>query len=145
MVYNASMKKILIITAFVIALLIFGSWWSKTASSNDPNIITTSGLHWHPTLEIYIGDELQVLPTNLGLIGVHGPMHTHEDLPNIHLEFPAKVTHDDVKLQRFFDLWDKDIQTLGTNVVMTVNGEVNTQLGEYEMNDGDKIVLRYEL
>ncbi len=144
MVYNISMKKPFIIGVVILALLVFGSWWSRTAPTNDPNVISTKGIHWHPTLEIYVNGKMQTLPQNLGIVGVHGPLHTHEDLPNIHLEFDGRVTRDNVKLQRFFDVWDKDFYELGETVVMTVNGEVSTEFGEYEMKDGDKIVLRYE-
>ncbi|QSH39381.1 hypothetical protein JXR01_03735 [Candidatus Kaiserbacteria bacterium] len=138
------MKKTLIIGGVIVALLVFGSWWSRAASTNDPNVISNNGVHWHPTLEIYVNDELQEIPSNLGLVGVHGPLHTHDDLPNIHLEFEGPVTREDTQLQRFFDVWGKDFNELGDSVSMTVNEETNTQFGMYEMRDGDKIVLRYE-
>ena len=71
-------------------------------------------------------------------------MHTHDDLPSIHLEFPARVTKDDLKLSRFFKIWDKDMGSFGTLTKMTVNGKENAELGDYVMRDGDKIELRYE-
>jgi len=138
------MKTFLIAGVVIVVLLVGGAWWSKNAPTDDPNVIARNGIHWHPSLKIYVGDELQTIPQNLGLVGVHGPIHTHDDLPIIHLEFPARVTRDDTKLQRFFDVWSKDINEFGETFVMTVNGDVNTQYGEYEMQDGDEIVLRYE-
>lgn len=138
------MGKILVLVGLILLLLIGGTWWSKEGSENSDDLVSRTGIHWHPTLEIYVNDEVQEIPQNLGIIGVHGPMHTHEDLPNIHLEFEGMVIRNDIKLQRFFDVWNKEFNEFGDTVVMTVNGEVNEELGEYEMRDGDKIVLRYE-
>ncbi|MCR4279494.1 MAG: hypothetical protein NUV78_02015 [Candidatus Zambryskibacteria bacterium] len=147
------MKNILI-GAGVIAVLLGGSiWWSKTMQSQDPEIISQSGLHWHPILKVYIGGEEQKIPANVGIGGQYSslpmgmsPIHTHDDAVDgiIHLEFGGIVRNGDTTLGKFFDSWGKDINSLGANVVMTVNGVANTELGSYQMNDGDKIELRYE-
>lgn len=113
-------------------------------SSNDSNIIATSGIHWHPQLTMYVKGEKIEIPQNIGIGAVHQPMHTHDDLPIIHLEFPALVRKQDITLKRFFEIWGKGMQSFGVNMTMTVNGEPNTKFGDYVIHDGDKIELRYE-
>lgn len=138
------MNKVIIFGVGVAVLFFGGVWWSSSATANDPTTVATKGIHWHPQLEIYIANEKIEIPQNVGLVNGHNPIHTHDDLPNVHLEFDGIVTHDDIKLQRFFDAWDKDIHEFGENVLLTVNGVARPELGEYEMQDGDKMVLRYE-
>lgn len=151
------MKNILIIGSIAILLLVGGVWWSNSLQSSDPETISTRGVHWHPQIEIYVQGEKQEIPANIG-IGMQyastptfdqnmrmTAMHTHEPDGTIHLEFPARVTREDTKLKNFFAIWGKDMmKDFGTLAKMTVNGEENAELGEYEMKDGDKIELRYE-
>ena len=138
------MKNILIITAVIILLLAGGVWWSKSLQSSDPNVISTRGLHWHPTLEIYVKGEKLEIPENIGIGAVHQPMHTHDDLPAIHLEFGGLVREKELMLGQFFKNWGKDMYSFGTNMRMIVNGKENTEYENYIMQDGDKIELRYE-
>lgn len=151
------MKNIFIIGGIAILLLVGGVWWSKSLQESDPNVISTRGVHWHPQIEIYVQGEKQEIPANIG-IGMQyastptfdqnmrmTAMHTHEPDGTIHLEFPARVMREDTKLKNFFAIWGKDMMSdFGTLAKMTVNGEENAELGEYEMKDGDKIELRYE-
>lgn len=151
------MKKMIIIGGIAVLLLIGGVWWSNSLQSSDPNIISTRGIHWHPHIEISIQGEKQEIPENIG-IGMQyasaptfdrnmrmTAIHTHEPDGTIHLEFPARVTREDIKLKNFFVIWGRDMtRDFGTLVKMTVNGEENTEYGEYEMKDGDIIELRYE-
>jgi len=117
---------------------------NNTNVTDDASILSTDGLHWHPELEIYIKGVKQDIPNGVGLAGAHKPMHTHDDVPIIHLEFPALVTKEDTRLGKFFENWGKDFREFGETVTMTVNSEVNTEYENYEMKDGDKIELRYE-
>ena len=124
-------------------------WWAKAnqvkeITSPDSNVISMSGIHYHPKLEIYIKGEKLEIPQNIGLVGGHKPMHTHDDVPIVHLEYQTKVTNDDTRLGRFFEVWGKDFRSFGQNIIMTVNGEPNTEYENYEMKDKDKIELRYE-
>ena len=139
------MKTTLIICTVTVLLVIGGIWLvSHPSSTSDSEIITQTGLHWHPQLEIYVKEEKQEIPQNIGLGAVHQPMHTHEDLPLIHLEFGGIVREEDIMLGKFFEIWGKDMRSFGTNMRMTVNGEENTEYENYIMKDGDKIELRYE-
>lgn len=138
------MKTILIIAGATVALLIGGVWWSSSVQTRDPNVIARSGLHWHPTLTIYLKGERLEIPRNIGIGAVHQPVHTHDDPPIIHLEFGGVVKKEDIMLGQFFKSWGSDMRSLGANMRMTVNGEENTEYENYVMQDGDAIELRYE-
>ena len=113
-------------------------------SSADSNIISMQGIHYHPELRIFVKGEQIEVPQNIGLVGGHKPMHTHEDVPIVHLEYQTKVTKDDTRLGKFFEVWGKDFREFGQLVTMTVNGETNTEFENYLMKDKDIIELRYE-
>ena len=137
-----------LILASIVALLLGGSiWWSKSMQNNDTEVISRNGIHWHPTLEIFVKGEKQELPTNIGIspLGMT-PIHTHDDatLGIVHLEFSGLVRKEDITLGQFFANWGKDMNSFGTSVKMTVNGIENTELENYVMHDKDKIELRYE-
>lgn len=137
------MRKFLIVIAVLTLLLVGGVWWSNSIQDGDPSVIATRGIHWHPTLEIYVDDEQVEIPRNIGLVGIHSPVHTHEDLPIIHLEFTGTVREDDIKLGKLFEVWGKDFMEFGNEVRMIVNGVENTKYADYMMQDKDKIVLYY--
>ena len=138
------MKNFFVISSIVLMALVGSIWWSKSLSSNNPSVISRSGIHWHPELVIYVKGEKIEIPKGVGLAGVHNSIHTHEDLPIIHLEFNGLVKEDDVKLGHFFTVWGKNFMEFGSQVTMTVNGQENTEFENYHMRDGDKIELRYE-
>ena len=141
--------KTTIIIAVTVVFAISMIWWSKTNQTTSPaaldgEILSLTGLHSHPQLEIYVKGEKQEIPAGLGMGGGHKPIHTHDDAPIVHLEFPAKVTKDDTRLGEFFTVWGKDFREFGQTATMTVNGEPNTEFENYQMKDGDKIELRYD-
>ena len=151
------MKTILIIAGVTIGLLLGGAWWSKSIQSSNPDIISQSGIHWHPQLTIYLKGQQVQIPTNIGIGSQYAntrgydpkmrmaAVHTHEDMPLIHLEFMnGPVYKEDATLGQFFKIWGKDMRSFGTNMHMTVNGKENTDYENYVMRDGDKIELRYE-
>jgi len=150
------MKNTLIVGGIVLVLLVGGAWWSRSLSGGGSEVISANGLHWHPTLEIYVKGEKQNIPANIG-IGPHyvsmptfdssmrmTAMHTHEPDGTIHLEFSGRVAKDDITLGNFFRIWGKDMRSFGTTMTMTVNGIENTEYENYPMRDGDVIELRYE-
>src|SRR3989338_5068039 len=148
--------KFLLITLAVVALLVGGSWAIGTMQQRDPDVISQSGIHWHPTLEIFVRGEKVDIPANIGLGQQYSSMptfdrsmgmtaiHTHEDMPVIHLEFPGLVREEDITLGRFFEIWGKDIRSFGESVRMTVGGAENTEYEKYIMRDGDTIQLHYD-
>lgn len=161
------MKKAIIIGITLIILLIGGSLLSKNltnksinnelaSESDNPNdpIISKNGIHYHPEIEIYIYGEKQEISANIGLVGGHNPIHTHDADGIIHLEFGnVIVRNSDTHLGNFFKIWNKDFNSNQIfehlngpdgNVSMTVNGEPNLEFENYPMKDGDKIVIKYE-
>ena len=120
------------------------------------DIVSQNPIHIHPELTIIINGEKQNIPANIGIgkqyagrpmfdsmMGMSN-MHTHDASGKIHWEvMEGPVTKDDVRLSNFFAVWGKDISEFGTTVTMIVNGEENTDLGNYLIKDGDKIVLNY--
>lgn len=138
------MKKNTLLVIVVLVLIILIILLSKSPQKNNPDVISKKGIHWHPELVIYINGEAQEIPENIGLGAVHNPVHTHEDLPIIHLEFGGLVKNDDVRLGQFFKAWDKDINSFGTLVKMQVDGVENNEFENYMMRDGNKIELWYE-
>lgn len=127
-------------------------WWAKSVQSNNPknpsitdaSTISKNGVHWHPQLEIYVKGEKREIPNGIGMVGGHKPLHTHNDAPVIHMEFQGQVTKSDTTLGQFFSVWGKKSEDFGQTVTMTVNGEPNTELLNYHMKDGDKIILNYD-
>ena len=138
------MKNLLIIIGLAVLFLVGSVWWSKGLQKNNPDIVSRNGLHWHPELTIYIKGEKIEIPQNIGIGAIHLPIHTHDDLPLIHLEFQGLVRKDDITLGQFFKNWGKEIQSFGPNVKMTVDGVENIELENYVMQDKDKIELRFE-
>ncbi len=138
------MNKLFTIIALAIFLIIGGSWWSKLLQSKDVELVSANGVHWHAELEIYAkGNKIEV-PNGIGLTGGHQPIHTHDDAPVVHLEFPGRTVKDDLKLGNFFRNWGKDFMSFGPSVKMIVNGTENTEYENYIMQDKDKIELYYE-
>lgn len=128
-----------------LAVIVIGGFGlSKFLQSNNPNIASTGAFHWHPELVIYVKGEKIEIPQGIGLAGGHKPMHTHDDLPLVHLEFGGSAKNEEIMLGTFFKYWGKEFNSFGTSVTMTVNGKENTELENYVMKDGDKIELRYE-
>ena len=109
----------------------------------EGEILSRSGLHWHPELAIFVNGENQEIPANIGIGITHNPLHPHDTSGVIHLEFQGAVRRDDVKLGKFFEVWGKDLMEFGSSVKMTVNGEESYEFQNYIMGDGDKIELYY--
>src|SRR5680860_354469 len=145
------MKKVAGIIAAVVLLLVGGVWWSNQleekaiADIPEDELVSRAGVHWHPTLSIYINGEKQDIPANIGVgpqysssplfdptMGMTG-VHTHDSEGTLHWELAnGPVLKDDARLGVFFEVWDKEFDseqifeyTNGPDgtVTMTVNGE----------------------
>jgi hypothetical protein len=127
----------------VVVLLLFAMWW-QYRGADDTGLVARNGLHSHPTLEIFVRGEKVEIPEGIGLGATHKPVHTHDDLPVIHLEFSGRVQEKDIVLGKFFESWGKDMREFGAELTMTVNGIPNTAYENYVMRDGDRIELHYE-
>lgn len=141
------MKKIklpIIIAVIAVLLLVGGAWSSRRLESAGGNdIVAQNGLHRHATLALFVDGAKQEIPPNVGLVGAHQPMHTHDPDNVIHMEMSGEVRNKDLMLSEFFRVWGKPMESFGALERMTVNGKENMELGSYIMEDGDKIELRF--
>ena len=143
-----TVKRVMKITFIVI--IVGGSigafvWYLATRPPiPEGEILSRNGLHWHPELTIFAKGEKQEIPANLGIGAVHNPMHTHDSSGVIHLEFQGVVRKDNLKIGRFFEVWGKNFMEFGSSIKMTLNGEENTELENYVMQDKDKIELKFD-
>ena len=137
--------KLTLIVAIIAGSIGALVWYLATRTPiPQGEILSQNGLHWHPELTIFVEGEKREISANIGIGAMHNPMHTHDSSGVIHLEFPGVVRKDDLKFSHFFEVWGKDFMEFGSSVKMTVNGEENVELQNYNMKDGDKIELRYE-
>lgn len=155
-----SLKHILKIALMVILAggAIGGLGWyiasrPQTSAIPPDEVISRSGLHWHPELSITVKGQKQEITANIGIGVIHNPIHTHDVTGVIHLEFSGLVRKDDLKLGKFFEVWDKQFNSncifdfcsgADGQLKMLVNGEVNTGFENYQMKDKDKIEIIYE-
>lgn len=134
-------------------IFVFAGQQSKEASIPEGDVVSRSGIHWHPQLSIYIKGEQQEIPKNFGIGAVHLPIHTHDSSGTLHLEMGGVITRDKIKLGNFFQLWGKEFNSncifdkcnsRDGAVNITVNGKENKEFENYQMRDGDKIEIRFE-
>lgn len=125
----------------------------RSASQQESVVLASNGMHWHSHLSIKILGEEQEIPAGIGLGVVENPIHTHETDGIIHMEFRGRVTADQVKLSKFFDVWGKTFsrdcifdKCKGEEgkVKMLVNGQENLEFENYVMRDGDSIEILFE-
>ena len=126
---------------------------SKEASVPERQVVSRNGIHWHPRLTILIKGEKQEVSANIGIGGVHQPIHTHDTSGTLHLEVNGLVTKDEIELGRFFQIWGKEFNSTAIldkkngsegSVKMSVNGKENKDFENYLMKDKDNIEIRYE-
>lgn len=119
----------------------------------EDEIVARAGIHWHPEIKISILGKNQEIPANIGLGVVEKPIHTHDDMGVVHLEFQGLVKKEDVQLARFFEIWGKQFnkdcifdKCSGPEgkLKMFVNDKENSEFENYVMRDGDKIEIIFE-
>lgn len=157
---NIMEKKVYITLGLLSFVVLIGAVFFLSQDSNtsipDEQIVSRSGLHWHPKLSIMINGQKQELTDGIGLGSVHQKMHTHtEDFKDgvVHIEISGIVTKDDLKLGNFFKIWGKEFSSTRIfdksngndgKVKKMVNGKGNNEFENYQMRDGDKIEVSYE-
>lgn len=129
----------------VVGIALFTVQVFSGPSVQGVEVLSRTGLHWHPELVIFVKGIRQPIPANIGLGVVENPVHTHDATGVIHLEMGGLVKKGDTKLGVFFKVWNKTFADFGTSTPrMTVNGTENTELLDYPMKDKDKIELYFE-
>ena len=146
------MKKIILVIAGVLMVIVGWYFFSKSPTL-ESDIIAKGGIHWHPELRITILGNNQEIPANIGIGATHQPIHTHDNMGVMHLEFPGLVKKDDARLGRFFEIWGKQFnqncifdKCVGPDgqLKMFVNGKENFEFENYVMRDGDKIEIVFK-
>lgn len=142
-----------IVTAGVVLSIIYFAVTAPRVASGD--VESNTGIHYHPRLTIEVNGQNVVIPNLIGLNGpTESPIHTHEEGDGtIHLEFNGLVKKDDIRLQKFFNVWGKEwtaTSFMGNPInaehtlTMTVNGNPSTEYGNFIMHDKDEIKLTYK-
>ncbi len=148
------MVKTLFISAAIIGPITGLVWYGATLPKMSENeIVSKNGLHWHPELSIVIKGQKEEIPANIGIGVVHKPIHTHDSSGIIHLEIQGLVKKDDLRLGKFFKIWNKPFNaecifdfcnSPNAKVKMFVNNKENLEFENYQMKDKDKIEIKYE-
>ncbi len=143
------------IPVFIIAaVFVFVSSQPPAINANSVAAAEIPGvpIHWHPALTIILNGQQQTIPSNLGLTGVHQPIHTHDSTGVLHYEI-NNPTPENMPLRYFFErVWRK--QFTGTcimgycnddsgTVKMYVNGRENFEFENYIPNDKDDIRIEF--
>ncbi len=140
---------------------------SASSLSNQNDIISQSGIHWHPELSIIIKGEKQPIPANIGMgmqfagypqydsMMTMTNMHTHDASGQLHWEvMQGPVKEDDIRLNQFFNVWGKKFTSSCIfdtcngpegRVIFKVNGKDNPDFENYLVKDKDKIEIIFEL
>lgn len=147
---------LLTVVLLVGGIFLFSSRESQEVSVPEEQIVSRTGLHWHPTLDIYIKGKRQEIPANIGIGAIHQEIHTHdEDAKDgvLHMEMNGLVTKDETELGNFFKIWGKKFSKdeifenkngAEGEVKFFVNGYENQEFEKYRMKDRDKLEIRYE-
>ncbi len=149
-------KKIIGIVLWAVVLVAIGGvilWVLMLPKLPQSEIVSNSGIHWHPKISISINGEDVEIPANIGIGAVHSPMHTHDTDGVIHMEYGGLVRAKDILLGNFFKTWGKEFSSGGImgkingkdgTLKMTVNGVENSEFENYSMKDGDIINITFK-
>lgn len=121
---------------------------NAVSASQVPN----GPIHWHPRLTITLNGQQQTIPANIGLAGVHQPVHTHDSTGVLHYE-NNNPTLENMRLGYFFEkVWRKQFNSTcilnycngDSGVVkMSVNGKENFEFENYIPKDKDEILIEF--
>lgn len=149
----------LVVVALVAGIFVFGNKGS-TGNAVKEQPYTSGQVHWHASLEVFTCDRFREMPKPIGGADTHlgtPLLHTHKD-GLIHIEGRI-YRKQDIMLGKYMDNLDVEfdedkimdyVNGDGCNdgkenkVRMQVNGKDNFEFRNYVINDGDKIVIKYE-
>ena len=156
------LKILLIVSGTVLSLLIGISVLKPELIEGDPVPFVlehcigghTEALesHYHPSVMVIIDGEQIPIPTDVGVqTGCMRMVHTHDDSGKLHVE--KEDASINITIGDFFAVWGKTFtenQILDSNtdstheIVMTVDGVVNTEYNNYIPTDGEQIKIEYK-
>ena len=147
-----------IVCGILILATIYLLFFSNKEKSMDDDILNLNlrehkniALHIHPILDIYILGKKQILPKDIG-VSVNGMrvIHTHDESGKLHIEAPY---YHQFYLKDFFTVWGKTFNSTCIldycvddkyKITVLVNGVENSQYGDIELKDQDRIKIYYE-
>ncbi len=99
-------------------------------------------MHFHPRLSISVDGVSESIPANIGITNTcMSELHTHDGTGTIHAESVSGEKK--FYLKDFMTVYGQVLARSGYDVVMKVDGKLNTQLGELELKDKQQIELIY--
>lgn len=120
-----------------------------TAACLDSHSVTAN--HYHFTLQIFIDNAIQPIPSNVGRISCMHLMHTHSDNNRVHVEPTSEFVNHDPTINDFFEIWQQSNQfaTLGNNTLLgksgivtaTVKGVLMENIWDYIPVEGDTVII----
>ena len=140
----------------------FSTWFQPDAADNgaggervpciNPALPIPPQYHIHPQLKLVIDGKETPVPANIGLsvVGCERAIHTHDVSGEIHIE---PNYYQAFTLGDFFSVWQQPFdQTHILNkaadadhqVIMTVDGQPNTEFGNLILKDKQQIVIEYK-
>jgi len=152
---------------FIVVVLVAAAAWyfvppllsspsgSKSVFTGNPTLSTcisegNLAMHIHVRVRIVINGALFTIPANVGVTSTcTRPVHTHDDSGEIHVESPVVYSY---TLGDFFLVWGQPFDSIqifqykvdSTHaLVMTVNGQVNSQFQNYVIHDEDEVQITY--
>ena len=139
---------------FFVGVVIGVGWFAYTkmgVGHFDPTTtcITAESYHIHPHLTIKINGESQNIPTNIGSVPCHLPLHTHDNEGTIHVENAFQF---DATLKQFFTIWKKTFNSQQImdkmvddthELIMTVDGQPSSEYENLILKDKQDIVIEY--
>lgn len=139
----------LALAVIVIGLLFFARSAGKSVASFWPGteIACIAGhqnlaLHIHPTLTISVDGTTEIVPANIGISSAcMAEVHTHDATGKIHIE--SIETGRTFTLVDFYSVWGEKLERDGYTVLVTINGEMITDLSSRTLKDADAIGVTY--
>ncbi len=124
----------------------------EVMTSREAALLCTTDMatefHIHPELKIVVDGEEIILPEDIGITSTcMNSIHTHTDLPIIHVESPVQK---DFTLGDFFAVWDKPFDSMHVaDFAADTAGQVRVSINGVEVDtyentifyDKDKIVI----
>lgn len=144
------MKKIFLSLIFL-SLFLISACSNKDVLSYNLREHKNLVMHIHPTVEIYIEGEKQIIPANIGISNTGmRVIHTHDSSGILHVESP--VPHQ-FFLKDFFTIWEKQFSNSCIfdycedethQLTVLVNGVESTVIEDVPLMDKDLIQIFYE-
>lgn len=135
----------------IIALLaVSAAYFALRPEPDEIKMDDDTEVHIHPIVNIRVCEKTVMLPKNTGV----ATLHTHDDVPRLHIEAP------NIKLGDFFKIINTrfnatcfgeyctgdycPLSSLPGELKVYVNGTQNFELAQYQPKDWDDILIEFK-